>query len=308
MFVPVTNVPSQGKMQWVRLSNGYTVYYRQAGSGPPLILVHGWGASSRYWQDTITFLSAIRTVYAPDLPGYGQSPPMVVESATPERLARLVVEFANVLRLETFDLVGHSLGASVSSYLAAGWPARVKHLVLTNAGTYRSNSERRVIKIAHRIVSTWLRFRHPWMLRVPRVYRRIARRFFYALPDDDTLINECLNDFYNMDRRTAKESAVGMVGHTLTSVLRQIRAQTLVIGSTNDRLVPRYGPPSMVKLIENSRLAWIERCGHLPMIEQPDIYHELLRDFLTENLSDENERFDGTFTLRAGASTLESLY
>jgi pimeloyl-ACP methyl ester carboxylesterase len=121
------------------------------------------------------------------------------------------------------------------------------------------------------------------MLRVPLFYRRTARHFFYQLPDDETMLNECVNDFYSMDRRTAKESAIGMVGHTLTSVLRKITVPTLVIGAVNDRMMPKYGPPSVVRLVPHSRLAWIEQCGHLPMIEQPDVYNTMLYDFLTSD-------------------------
>jgi pimeloyl-ACP methyl ester carboxylesterase len=270
------------KMQWVRLWSGYTVYYRQVGSGPPVLLVHGWGGSSRYWRDTITHLSAIRTVYALDLPGYGQSPPMTIEAATPERLARLVVEFANAKQLETFDLVGHSLGANVASYIAAGWPERVNKLVLACVGTYRNNSERRVIKIVHRLLSVWLRLRQPWMMRVPFLNQRIARNFFYRLPEDDRLLRECVYDFLRMNRKAAKESAVGMVGHTVRTVLQKITAPTLVIGASNDRLQPKYGPPAVSRLIPESQLQWIGECGHLPMVEQPDEFQRLLREFLLE--------------------------
>ncbi len=297
MFVPVTNIPAPSVMQWVRLASGYTVYYRQAGIGTPLLLIHGWGGSSRYWRDTINHLSTLRTVYALDLPGYGQSPPMIVESATPERLSRLVVEFANTLNIEYFDVIGHSLGASIAAYVAAGWPTRVNHVVLTCVGTYRNHNERRLIKIVHRLLSIWLRLRQPWMVRVPLMYRRIARNFFYRLPTDDKLLRESVYDFLRMDRRAAKESAIGMVGHTLDSVLRQIAAPTLVIGATHDRLLPKYGPPAVSRLVPNSRLVWIERCGHLPMLEKPESYHSLLREFLMKGLAKEKEPIEAEATI-----------
>jgi len=211
---------------------------------------------------------------------------MIVEPATPERLSRLVLEFVDAMRLEQFDIVGHSLGASLACYAAAGWPDRINRVVLTCVGSYRNKYERHLIRVMHRLVVMWLRLRQPWMLRVPFFYRRIARNFFYQLPEDEVLLRECVSDFLNMDRQTAKDSAIGMVGHTLISVLKQIRVPTLVIGATNDRLTPKYGPPSVVKLIPKSRLSWIEQCGHLPMLEQPEVFHGLLSDFLTEELSE----------------------
>lgn len=266
----------------VMLSTG-PIFYRTAGSGPPLLLLHGWGGSSRYWGGTLKQLSDIRTIYAPDLPGYGESPPLRGE-IIPERIASLVLEFADTLGLKRFDLNGHSFSAGVTAYLAAGQPERVRRLVLTCASTYRSERERQKVREIHRLAGLWVKMRRPWMGQLPGFYRRVARVFFYRVPEDDDLLRESVDDFLRMDRRTGIESAMNAARPDYNRVLQRVRATTLVVGARQDAVMPDYGPPMVADLLPDSRMFWIENCGHLPMIERPQMYHWLLRQFLTSEV------------------------
>ncbi len=267
------------------LSSG-PLYYRTAGSGPPLLLLHGWGGSSRYWHTTLRSLADIRTIYAPDLPGYGESMPLKGE-ITPERMATLMLEFADTLGLAAFDLNGHSFSASVTVFLAVHHPQRVQRLVLTCASTFRSERERQKVREVHRIASLWVKLRRPWMGQVPGFYRQVARVFFHRLPADDNLLRESVDDFLRMDRRTGIESAMNAAIPNYNHTLARVRAPTLVIGARQDVVMPDYGPPTVARYIPNSRLHWIENCGHLPMIERPQMYHHLLRQFLLEGDRDD---------------------
>jgi pimeloyl-ACP methyl ester carboxylesterase len=56
----------------------------------------------------------------------------------------------------------------------------------------------------------------------------------------------------------------------------------LVVGARQDQIMPTVGTPYLASLIPDQRLHWIERCGHLPMLERPAIYHRLLRQFLRD--------------------------
>jgi pimeloyl-ACP methyl ester carboxylesterase len=271
-------------MQKIILRDGLTIHYRQAGKGPPLLLQHGWGGSSLYWQATIDYLSEFRTVYALDLPGFGQSPPMTSGKATPERLFAILVEFIEQLKLEHFDLIGHSFGCNLVSFMAAEMPDQVRRLILTCPATYRNNNERRLINIVHQAMEIGLLMRRPWIGNVPQLYRRISQRFFYRLPEDDLILKEGFLDFLRMDRRTAMESAVSAASKRVNDMLRAIRTPTLVLGTSDDQIMPRHGPATVSQLIPNSRLVWIEQCGHLPMVERPDVYHWIVRDFLFKDL------------------------
>lgn len=265
-------------MQQVTISTG-PVFYRQRGNGFPLILVHGWAGSSRNWHKTLDHLADMRTVYALDLPGYGDSPPLS-EVATGERLALTVIEFADVLGLQQFDLNGHSFSAGVCAYIAMKCPGRVRRLVLTSTSTYRNEMERRMMGPMHSILSLWTALRRPWMGRTRLIYRNVSRRFFHRLPPDDQMLGEIFGDFLRMDRRTASESASSAADPNFHEVLQGIRAPTLVVRGRNDTIMPTPGTPLIARLVPNAQLVWVEQCGHLPMLEKPEQYHHIVRHFL----------------------------
>jgi pimeloyl-ACP methyl ester carboxylesterase len=260
---------------------GAPVRFREAGAGPrpPLLLLHGWGGSSRYWLPTLAALSADRHVLAPDIPGFGASPPLS-GPATAQRMAELVIAFADARGLQQFDLNGHSFCASVAVYVAAQHPGRVRRLVLTCMSTYRNERERRVVDSVHNVLALWMALRRPWMAERRAFYRAIASRFFYRTPPDDALLSRAVADFLQMDERTALETAAGSGDVAINRALAAVAVPTLVVGARQDRIMPPAGTPEVARLIPGSRLVWIERCGHLPMIERPEVYHARLRSFL----------------------------
>lgn len=257
------------------------VFFREAGAGPrtPLLLLHGWGGSSRYWEATLAAFSGDRRVLAPDLPGFGASPPLA-GPATASRLAELVVAFADAMGLAQFDLNGHSFCASVAVYIAARNPGRVRRLVLSCMSTFRDERERRMVEQVHHILGLWMALRRPWMAQWRGFYRAVGSRFFYRAPADDTILRDAVADFLRMDKRTALESAASSSDAAINPALGAVPCPSLVIGARQDQIMPPRGTPEVARLIPDSRLAWIERCGHLPMIERPDEYHAVLRAFL----------------------------
>jgi 2-hydroxy-6-oxonona-2,4-dienedioate hydrolase len=108
---------------------GIPGYARTAGSGPPVVLVHGLAVSSRYFAPLIRELARTRTVLSPDLPGYGRS-------ATPSRpldipeLADALDEWIDLADVAPAPLVANSLGCQVAVDLAVRRPGRVSRLVL----------------------------------------------------------------------------------------------------------------------------------------------------------------------------------
>lgn len=259
--------------------SGAQIVYRQQGQGFPLLLLHGWGGSSRYWQHTMECMAGSRMSYAPDLPGYGESPPRD-NARTVTGAAEAVLGFADALGLEAFDLVAHSFTTSVATYVAAQAPARVRRLVLTCASTYRNERERQVVQQVHRLLGVWIRLRQPWMARTPLVYRTVAQRFFYRTPDDDGVLQESFRDFLRMDGPTAIAHANDVVKVDYHATLKRLAVPTLVVGTRQDNIMPTAGTPYLAALIPNGRLVWIDECGHLPMIECPEVYHRLLHEFL----------------------------
>ncbi len=284
-----------GAPQVIELSHG-PLAYRAAGHGPPLILLHGWAASSRYWLITLADLSADFRVYALDLPGFGDSPALS-EAGTVVRQAQVVLEFADALGLTTFDINGHSYGAAVAVVLAASQPQRVRRLVITSLGAIGDEIERLIVALARAPLDLTLRLGYPWLnviapwvdlwrplmtalLCVPPLPQMMAARFIENGLRERWMLQEGIVDLTKMDLR-AHLMAVASVGDPqVFDAFRTAPQPTLLIGGAQDRIMPPESLRAAAQTMRQPALALIEQCGHIPMIEQPDAYHTALRSFL----------------------------
>jgi pimeloyl-ACP methyl ester carboxylesterase len=272
------------------------IAYRQSGSGTPLVLIHGWRGSSRYWQGTLDAFSEIRHTYALDLPGHGETPPR----ATPldiDSLAAMTLDLADRWGLERFDLAGHSFGGAVAIALAARWPQRVRRLTVASLGTVSNGLEQLALGQAHAQIARglglarpwldlgrpWLGLMQPWVDRIggtPWVSQALAGAFAQRLPDDPSLIRDGVQEFLRTDPVSALEIAVASGNPAFLQSLSKVTAPTLLICGDGDRIMPVSSAKALAARLPGSRLETIPQCGHLPMIEHPEAFHRLVRDFL----------------------------
>src|SRR5207248_4540225 len=119
--------------EWQIELHGHRVIYRIAGSGPPVVLIHGMVNSSRHWERVALELADAHTVVAPDLLGHG-------DSATPRGDYSLGAHAASIRDLlaaienDRATIVGHSLGGGVAMQFFYQFPQRVERLVLISSG------------------------------------------------------------------------------------------------------------------------------------------------------------------------------
>src|ERR1700675_4767899 len=119
--------------EWAIELHGHRVIYRIAGSGPPVVLIHGMVNSSRHWESVALRLADAYTVIAPDLIGHG-------DSATPRGAYSLGAHAASIrdlltaIGIERATIVGHSLGGGVAMQFFYQFPQRVERLVLISSG------------------------------------------------------------------------------------------------------------------------------------------------------------------------------
>lgn len=276
------------------------IAYRQSGVGPPLLLIHGWGGSSTHWYTSMDNLANVRTCYALDLPGYGESPPLA-DSINVMRMAEIVIEFADAMGIDQFDINGHSFGGGVATYIAAHWPERVKHLIVTSFGISGNQIEhfwlnqmyyqldltmsvwRPWITMWQPMWQPWMAFSQFWMAEMghlSRVPHAVAQPFFYRLPTDDELVREGYTEFVLMDQRTSFETMLSLGSPEIRDTLKTITAPTLLVCGRQDLVVPASWMENVAEALPESHLVWMEDCGHVPMIERPHIYNCLLRHFI----------------------------
>jgi pimeloyl-ACP methyl ester carboxylesterase len=120
----------------VKIGDNVHINTLKMGRGPPLVLLHGFGAGVGFWVCNLLELSKHHTVYAIDLPGFGRSSRAPFTGTTPEEAETFFLnsleQWRKAMDLDRFTLLGHSFGAYLSSVYALQHPSRVDHLLLAD--------------------------------------------------------------------------------------------------------------------------------------------------------------------------------
>ncbi|MGZ4202781.1 MAG: alpha/beta fold hydrolase, partial [Thermoleophilaceae bacterium] len=118
---------------WQMELHGHRVIYRMAGTGPPVVLIHGMVNSSRHWEPVALKLAERHTVIAPDLLGHGDSASVRGDYSLGAHAAS-IRDLLAVIGVERATVVGHSLGGGVAMQFFYQFPQRVERLVLVSSG------------------------------------------------------------------------------------------------------------------------------------------------------------------------------
>lgn len=258
------------------------VRYFVAGSGPPLLLLHGLGESAIIWQKAIAQLSRQFTVYAPDLLGHGHTG-KPRHDYTPALGVAFVTGLMNTLHIQSAHLLGNSLGGLVAAFTAISHPDRVRSLVLENtAGLGRE-------------IAGFLR-----LMTLPLVGELLAmptrstlRRLMSMLLYDPTIISSEFFEALYHDRRVPgnKQALLRMLragvdwrgvkpAVRFDDQLASIPTPTLLVWGRQDILFPLDHAEHAVSLMPNARLHVFEQCRHWPHVEHVAEFGALVSDFM----------------------------
>ncbi len=115
------------------------IRYREAGSGPPVVFVHGYLVDGRLWDGVVDALADRFHCFAPDWPiGAQQKAMSPAADLSPPGLAAIIADFLERLDLEDVTIVGNDSGGAISQILVANHPQRIGRLVLTNCDTHEN--------------------------------------------------------------------------------------------------------------------------------------------------------------------------
>lgn len=165
----------------------------------PVLLVHGWGGSGRYWSSLIARLGHRYRLIVPDLPGVGRSLPVRRAYSMADQVAAIEA-LLDHLQLRRVHLVGHSMGGALGMLLAAQRPDLIERLVLTSICLFRNERERRSFVLITKMLALSMRLRAPWMADVALLRQSSARRYFYRVPEDETILRAGFLDY--LDRKS----------------------------------------------------------------------------------------------------------
>lgn len=245
-----------------------------------MLLIHGWGGSSQYWQGCMRAFGADWRCIAPDLPGFGQSPPVRDTAVYSHHgFAGVLAGLLDELGVAQCDVVAHSYGCGVAIMLAHDFPAQVRRVVLSNFSTFRSEGERKLVDVMHRVSGATLLLRRFGFARGDGFARMLGAQYFHTLPPQPVL-RAGLEDFLAMDASAANESVVSSLGWETPRALQALTQPVLLIHSHEDRIMPPRNAKYTAALAPRGQLRWISPSGHLPMIEQQDAWVAAVRAFL----------------------------
>lgn len=245
---------------------GAEVAYAQQGTvnHPPLLFLHGWGASHKYWLHAFSGFAPRWRCLAPDLPGFGLSE-KPARDYTVEGLSRWVGGFLDRLNIPRVTLVGHSMGGTIALLFALANPGRVEKLALVNPlvrgrdGLSPRTKSMMTFGVRHLL----------FLLRgLPKLRRWISGDFTTAAPLPDALVDDILAPTY----RAMVDSFRSLSTTDLAG--RAAEMPTLAIGSDQDAVLD----PGQIDLLPCAKTRL--QSGHIPMVEIPADFNRALDAFL----------------------------
>jgi pimeloyl-ACP methyl ester carboxylesterase len=243
------------------------------GTGPTLLLVHGWGAWHRYWRHLWPRVVARFRCLAVDLPGHGWSERPAEAPYTVEWYADWLAALLEAKGSGPAVVVGHSMGGLVGLALAARHPERVRRLVAVNAPV---TGKEALTPSARRLSSPWL-LTVAWPFTASRgVLRWLASDLTSLAP----MADEDLASIRMASLRALRRSARSIQGADRSALGEQVKAPALVITSGDDRIVRPAEGEALARRIPEAKRETVPMAGHCVMLEAPDLFHARLLPFL----------------------------
>ena len=244
--------------------------YKKIGKGKPFVLVHGYLGGQDMWRFQEDLKDHFELIM-PSLPGYGESAFMTAPSTIRENAVK-VFELLNHLGIETFYLLGHSMGGMLVQEMAALSPERVERLICFGTGSIGvlpsrfetiEESREKIKKVG-----------------IKQARESIAKTWFvdYLLGDGYQL---CLDEGAKATTQAALASLDAWDSWDGRGQLEKIQSPTLILWSDKDRSYDWNQQEILKKGISDSIVEIIEGCAHNSHMEKPELVNRIIRQFLS---------------------------
>ncbi len=271
--------------------DGLNIRYITAGErGSPVLLLHGGGTDSALlsWRLSIGRISQSHRVFAPDLPGYGESDKPKVKY-TNEYYVDFLGKIMDALKLERASLVGISMGGGISLGFTLKSPERVDKLVLVDS--YGLGREIPGGVRSYLLVHLPLLLEMAWMMeRQSRWVARWSLRWIFYNPQ--TVTDELVDEIWQLMKKPGvgrafasfqrSEVRWGGVNTDFVDRLHEITVATLILHGAEDSLVPVSWAERAHRLIKGSELHIFPECGHWPPREKTEEFNRVVLEFLAK--------------------------
>lgn len=273
LLISASELPTQK----VVLVFGQKIAYYDLGSGPTIVLVHGFASQARFdWGNVLLPLSKHYRVLAMDQIGWGQSGKPAIDYSI-QTFVDFLGEFLRALKVEHFSLAGESMG---------GWVVAdytIEALAATNTGTYALPKPERLI-LSDAAGHTSMHTNGPAQVQGTLADAAGIAIVFY---DKSRVTPEFVREAWAMkmkanDGNTQRSlrSNPMLDQETVADKLAAITVPTLVVWGAEDELVPLADGQDYAAKIPHARLIVVPRSGHCPATERPDAFVAAVNEFL----------------------------
>ncbi|WP_299673573.1 alpha/beta fold hydrolase [uncultured Tenacibaculum sp.] len=239
--------------------------YAEAGEGRPIIVLHGlMGALSNFNHTFDHFSERGYKVLIPELPLYS----LPILKTNVKNLAKFLHDFIEYKNLKDVVLLGNSLGGHIALYYIKHYPQDVAALVLTGSSGLYENS----------LGNNYPRRGDKGFVRTK------TQEVFY---DKSIATEELVDQVYDVinDRNTLVKTlaiAKSAVRHNMANDLPNMEQPTCLIWGKNDTVTPPDVAEDFHRLLPDSDLFWVDKCGHAAMMEHPQEFNEILESWFKE--------------------------
>jgi pimeloyl-ACP methyl ester carboxylesterase len=255
---------------------GFKLHYREAGSGPTVVLLHGLGGDGSRWAPNIVPLAKSFHVIALDQIGFGQSDKPLANYHT-GMLSEFLARFLATVGVSKASLVGNSMGAGVALYTAVHYPQLVERIVLADGGGFRRpNAQPAAARNEHvREIQNG-------------VTTEETREFIKIMFHNKNLVTDRIVED-NLQLRLHSAYAIGKIqesgaagrGSLSEEEVHGVKAPTLILWGKYDELADPAGADRLANTIPGSRKIMIDDCGHMPQLEKSAEFNRIVMEFLT---------------------------
>jgi len=234
------------------LLDGSIVHYEVLGRGRPVIFLHGWVGSWKYWIASMQVTSTSYRAYALDLWGFGDTAHSVLNYSL-EQQSALLDRFLNEMGIGKIALVGHGLGALVGMKFAGRFPQSVDRMMAISTPLHFDAVNSKLRSGSPQELTDWLSSR---------------------TPESTT----ALSDASKADGQAVTASIVGLQSDNLYNNFRNLNIPCLLVYGDKDPAI--VAPDESIASSSMTHPVFLENSGHFPMIDETIRFNRLLTDFL----------------------------